>query len=385
MGCIPSKEPASAAAAGGNKTNPPSKTPSNLPAAASRVVNDTLQHFQRMSVVDQVMLAKQLVTTTTQNKARQLKNVFAAPLMHDDDFVPPVYPKSKTQKSFIEKAILQNFVFSNLRPAEISTMIDAFEKISFDKDTAIIEQGQDGDYFYVIESGTVQFVINKKPVGGKPAGEGDTFGELALLYSAPRAATCVAQTPVVAYRVDQTTFRAILQTQTQTANDVKLTLLKKVSFLQELEPSDLAKLVGTLTPRPFTKGQVLVKKGDDGDAFYVIQSGKVSVTNIEVGGQTYEDMELGPGDFFGERALLTKEPRTANCIAATDGIAQTVDRDTFTKVMGNLSTLVLKASDRHKLVRSTTSSVFGCFDSVILFLILFFTSHVSLCTLPSLL
>jgi CRP-like cAMP-binding protein len=108
--------------------------------------------------------------------------------------------------------------------------------------------------------------------------------------------------------------------------------------------------VDTLTPRPFRAGEYVVKKGDEGDAFYVIQEGKIMVRDIEVGGQKYEDNELGPGDYFGERALVTKEPRAANCVAATNGIALVVDSDTFTKVMGNLSQLVLKSSDKRALV-----------------------------------
>ncbi|KAI2494196.1 serine/threonine protein kinase [Fragilaria crotonensis] len=104
-----------------------------------------------------------------------------------------------------------------------------------------------------------------------------------------------------------------------------------------------------MTPRPFNKGDVLVKKGDVGDAFYVIREGKVAVRDIEVGGKACEDMVLGPGDFFGERALVTQEPRMANCVASTPGIALCVDRDTFSKVMGNMQNLVLKATDKRLL------------------------------------
>jgi CRP-like cAMP-binding protein len=185
----------------------------------------------------------------------------------------------------------------------------------------------------------------------------ETFGELSLLYSAPRAATCIAQASRnVLYRVDQTTFRYILHMQTHETDKVKRELLQNVSFLKELDAVDLGKLADNLTPRPFQKGDVIVKKGDDGDAFYIIQEGTIQVKDIEVGGKVYEDMTLGPGEFFGERALVTEEPRTANCIAATSGIALYVDSDTFSKVMGNLSELVLKASDKRVLVSPPFSS-----------------------------
>ena len=354
MGFCQSKETSGTDAAPGDSTT--SSTPKTHVPNPVEAVTGALEAFHhRTSVIDGLTLAKQLVTTTTEavmtKGHRGLKNVFAAPLEDVADFKAPVYPKTAPQKAFIKKAILQNFVFSQMHPDEIKTMIAAFEKVSFNKDALVIKQGEEGDYFYVIESGKVGFTVNDKPVG-EPAGPGQTFGELALLYSAPRAATCVALgTKNILYRVDQKTFRYILQSQTQTADKTKRDLLKNISFLKELDEVDLGKLASNLTPRVFVAGEVLVKKGDDGDAFYVIQEGKVNVKDIEVGGQTYEDIQLGAGEFFGERALILKEPRTANCIAATAGIAMYVDSDTFTKVMGNLSQLVLKASDKRRLVR----------------------------------
>jgi CRP-like cAMP-binding protein len=107
--------------------------------------------------------------------------------------------------------------------------------------------------------------------------------------------------------------------------------------------------VRALTPRPFKTGEVLVKKGTQGDTFFVIQEGSVNVTDISIGGTKYEDQKLAAGDYFGERALITSEPRTANCVASSDGIALTVDAETFQLVMGDLKRLVLKASDKRKL------------------------------------
>lgn len=360
MGCAPSKESAEAVSSSSNRgppsppapvptPPPPSSTPISTPDVASQVVSDAVETLnRRTSAVDQIVLAKQCVTNQTQTKARQLQNIFAAPLKNVDNFTAPSYPKSLKERAFIEEAILQNFVFSSLKKEELATMISAFEKISFEAESAIIQQGDTGDFFYVVEKGTVVFDVNGKAVGD-PAAAGSTFGELALLYSAPRAATVTAMSKVIAYRVDQTTFRYILQNQTQTADKTKYDLLKKVSFLNELDESDLGKLASNLTPRVFTEGDMLVKKGEEGDAFYVIQEGTILVKDIAVGGQTYEDMKLGPGDFFGERALVTKEPRSANCVAATNGIALSVDSDTFQKVMGNMKQLMLKASDKRRL------------------------------------
>mmetsp|Transcript_20045 Transcript_20045/g.22399 ORF Transcript_20045/g.22399 Transcript_20045/m.22399 type:complete len:745 (-) Transcript_20045:177-2411(-) len=258
--------------------------------------------------------------------------------------------KTRTQKDFIRTSILGNFVFSSLEDAELNVMIDAFERIERSKGDVIIKEGDEGDYYYVIESGEIQYSINGKNVGD-PAKKGATFGELALLYSAPRAATCTAITnKLVLYQVDQKTFRFILQHQTQNADSLKRNLLKDISFLKDMEENDLNKLAENMRPLTFSKGDRLVKKGDEGDMFYVLQEGKVKVTNIEAGGKAYDDVELGPGEYFGERALVLKEPRAANITALTDGIALCVDSDTFKTVMGNLGQLVMKSSDRRRLL-----------------------------------
>eukprot|EP00957_Ditylum_brightwellii_P188401 14342536-Ditylum_brightwellii.AAC.1 len=68
----------------------------------------------------------------------------------------------------------------------------------------IIKQGDIGDYFYVIESGSVKFTVDGAEVGKAKSGDG--FGELALLYNCPRAATCTAEEACDLWRVDQDTF-----------------------------------------------------------------------------------------------------------------------------------------------------------------------------------
>lgn len=227
-------------------------------------------------------------------------------------------------------------------------MIDAFEKKQVQKGDTVIKQGDIGDYFYVLRDGEVEFKLNGLKVGR--AGKGKTFGELALLYTSPRAASVIATTETTLYRVDQKTFRYIMQSQTLEAENKKRNLLKAITFLDGLDPSDLNKLVHAMTPLKFSAGDYLVLKGDEGESFFVIQEGTVTVKNITIGSTDYEDTILGPGDYFGERALISREPRTADCIAESDGVALTIDKETFEKVVGQFSFLVKKANDKRKLV-----------------------------------
>jgi len=176
------------------------------------------------------------------------------------------------------------------------------------------------------------------------------FLDSTCLLQCPRAATVIAATsPTELFRVDQNTFRYILQSQTQQSEREKIALLESVDFLKTLTSTDLEKLSSVMIPRVFQKDELLVKKGDMGDAFYVIQEGNVLVKDISVGATTYEDQTLGAGEYFGERSLATSEPRAANVVALNKGVAFSIDRNTFEKVLGKMSALILKAQDARRL------------------------------------
>ncbi len=93
-----------------------------------------------------------------------------------------------------------------------------------------------------------------------------------------------------------------------------LDLLKRVPLFQGLEDKHLKRLAESFTERSFSSGQELVTEGSGGVGFFVIESGEARVT---VDGQPRR--ELGPGDYFGEIALIDGGLRTATITATSDG------------------------------------------------------------------
>jgi len=268
------------------------------------------------------MRKKKAKTTAAPTK---IKNVAAKPIGNLDKFVPPVFEKDQSDVKKIQVSLEANFIFENLDDNDLDILIKAFEKISVHKGNQIIKQGDAGDFFYIIGRGKVTFEVNGNTVGEASAGK--SFGELALLYTSPRAASAIATAqPTQLYRVDQKTFRYIMQTKAKESEGEKMKLLRTISFLKDLSDDDLQRLCSCMVLRKFEADEQIVTKGEEGNDFYIVHKGSVRVTDIAVGNSTYDDVTLQPGAHFGERALVTSEPRAANVIGAEVGSCFVIDR-----------------------------------------------------------
>jgi CRP/FNR family cyclic AMP-dependent transcriptional regulator len=91
-------------------------------------------------------------------------------------------------------------------------------------------------------------------------------------------------------------------------------ILASVPLFATLSKAQVRRLAETAKDRRFTAGDAMVKQGDKGIGFYLILEGTASV---EKGGRPVAS--LGPGQFFGEMALLDDQPRTAD-VRATSGV-----------------------------------------------------------------
>jgi CRP-like cAMP-binding protein len=89
--------------------------------------------------------------------------------------------------------------------------------------------------------------------------------------------------------------------------------LQRVPLFSELSSRDLRRLAGAMHERTFTDGQPVMSEGEGGVGFFVILEGRASVTR---GGETAGD--LGPGDYFGEMALIDGDHRAATVSATGD-------------------------------------------------------------------
>ncbi|MBI3725288.1 protein kinase [bacterium] len=91
--------------------------------------------------------------------------------------------------------------------------------------------------------------------------------------------------------------------------------LKGIAAFQSLSDADAKRLSTQCQPMRFPPGARIIKRGDPGDAMYVIKAGEVRIPVLDEQGREKFVARLGPNEFFGEMALLTNEPRAADVLA----------------------------------------------------------------------
>lgn len=94
-----------------------------------------------------------------------------------------------------------------------------------------------------------------------------------------------------------------------------VTFLRKLPVFRPLTEEGARKLIARAEVRTFAPETIILKKGDPGDSMFVLKRGSVRVPLTGSGDGRRFDVFLGPGDFFGEMALLTGEPRRADVVA----------------------------------------------------------------------
>lgn len=122
-----------------------------------------------------------------------------------------------------------------------------------------------------------------------------------------------------------------------------------VSLFAGLPPARLETAMRAATVREAKQSEVIIRQGDEADFFYVIDDGRVEVTQEPAGGGTSRVLrEMGPGEVFGEIGLLTGVPRTATVTAATSIRLVALPKDAFLELVSAGPGLTFSLLDLHR-------------------------------------
>ena len=160
----------------------------------------------------------------------------------------------------------KSFMFSGLDDIEKSIVVDAMdEKKCFKKET-VIKEGDEGDCLYIVGSGTLQctkwFKGHQEPTFLKRYESGDAFGELALLYNVPRAATIQSDNESVLYALDRGTFVHIVKDAAIRKRDKYEEFMKQVDLLKTLDDYERGCIADGFKDKSYSEGDTIIKQGD---------------------------------------------------------------------------------------------------------------------------
>ncbi|XP_026204119.1 protein kinase, cAMP-dependent, regulatory, type II, alpha, B [Anabas testudineus] len=261
----------------------------------------------------------------------------------DDDAEPRVvHPKTDEQRHRLQDACRDILLFKTLEQEQFSEVLDAMFEVLVKPQEHIIDQGDDGDNFYVIEKGVYEIFVLKDDVNvcvGKYDNKG-SFGELALMYNTPRAATIVATEEGALWGLDRATFHRLIVRNNAKKRRMYEAFIECVPLLKSLELSERMKIVDVLGARAYKDGERIITQGEKADCFYIVESGEVKImirSKTKVGQQNNAEVEVARcsrGQYFGELALVTNKPRAASVYAVGETKCLVIDIRAFERLLG---------------------------------------------------
>eukprot|EP00349_Pseudokeronopsis_sp_Brazil_P005416 CAMPEP_0202963476 /NCGR_PEP_ID=MMETSP1396-20130829/7465_1 /ASSEMBLY_ACC=CAM_ASM_000872 /TAXON_ID= /ORGANISM="Pseudokeronopsis sp., Strain Brazil" /LENGTH=177 /DNA_ID=CAMNT_0049684721 /DNA_START=469 /DNA_END=1002 /DNA_ORIENTATION=- len=165
---------------------------------------------------------------------------------------------------------------------ELNVVIDAMDEKRVPAGEVVITEGQKGDHLYVVEDGVLEcfkkFPDHPDPKHIKDYQPGEAFGELALLYNAPRAATIKAKTPSLLWVLDRNTFSHIVKDAAARKREKYEDFLKSVDLLKAMDHYERSKLADAIKEKDVKPDEFIIKEGEEGETFYILISGEAVAT-----------------------------------------------------------------------------------------------------------
>lgn len=289
-------------------------------------------------------------------KASKKKNAISAEAYGEynklGDFKPRVIEKTDEQVLKIRHTLMKSFMFNTLDNKQQEIVIAAMNIKNYSTKDIVIKQGDDGDELFIVGSGKLKccklFDGKTEETYLKTYEAGEVFGELALLYNAPRAASIYADEDSELYSLDRDTFNHIVKRATIERRQRYEDFLQKIEILNELDNYERQKICDCLETEEFAKGDIIIKEGDAGDKFYLIQEGKAEALKLNDKGIEERVFEFKENDYFGELALLNCDKRKASIRVTSDRIVvASLSNMSFKRLLGPIERILQRNKSKY--------------------------------------
>lgn len=215
-------------------------------------------------------------------------------------------------------------LFGSLSNQDLRRVAALLMERPFRARSTVYRQGDEDRNLYIVASGRLK-VWSRDERGGERVinrlRPGDCFGTHSLLTGERRDVTVDVEEPAVLLCLEKRDFDSLLDDQPDLRRALSLHILeplRRVPLFGQLSDQDLQRIALAMGHTQYRRGSTIYREGEFSTTFYVIASGRVSLLSR---GETGEDgtvTHLREGDFFGERSLLTQQPRDTSVQALED-------------------------------------------------------------------
>ena len=234
-----------------------------------------------------------------------------------------------SEEKNLRKALKNHFVFRDITSEVLDSVINQCIFCTFSKGNIIYNEGEEGNFFYVISKGKIEAFDSKNKIK-KKYGEWDCFGELSLITQQKREETVICLENVETYTFDGHSFRNTQKRINEKLLQEKFDFLNKISIFESLDSISKYNVAQRQELKIFQQNEKIIKIGEIGDTLYIIKEGCVSVRIGEK-----EVRKLREYDYFGENAVLINTKRLMDIVALEKTVCYELSKDKLIEALGN--------------------------------------------------
>jgi CRP-like cAMP-binding protein/energy-coupling factor transporter transmembrane protein EcfT len=254
----------------------------------------------------------------------------------------------------------KTYLFGRLSEQDLRLVAALLKERSERAHSIIYRQGDPDHNLYLVVSGRLR--VRQRDEEGRERAihrlrAGDCFGTHSLLTGEPRDVTVDAEEPVVLLCLEKSDFDALLEEKPDLREALSMHTLERlrgVPLFDRLSDDDLQRIALTVGQTSHRRGSTIYRQGELSTTFYVIESGRVALLSRGERGEDQLVAQLRDGDFFGERSLLTSQPRDTSVQVLEDTRLLYLNGKDFDRLLQEVPTirdrLALEAQARRVMV-----------------------------------
>eukprot|EP00927_Polykrikos_kofoidii_P066541 TRINITY_DN62120_c0_g1_i1.p1 TRINITY_DN62120_c0_g1~~TRINITY_DN62120_c0_g1_i1.p1 ORF type:complete len:1083 (-),score=208.61 TRINITY_DN62120_c0_g1_i1:66-3158(-) len=224
--------------------------------------------------------------------------------------------KSALDKEAIATSVKHNKMLGDvmsLDDEQCAMIADAVHLVSVPADKYVFRIGDVGTAFFIVHEGLLEIELPGR--GALVLRSGDSFGELALMYDAPRAASALAKTNCRLWVISRMQFKKVCHNSAKVRLTRAVSLLKNIpSLVETVDAEKFQILADAMEEQSFIKGDNVCLEGEGHSTLFLVFEGDCTVTDIK----TEKETMLRAGEWIGDKQLLEELPATYTIEAASD-------------------------------------------------------------------